>query len=606
MSLRARNGAAAERGPMEGAVPPPGCAATWTEDGRRRERRWVKYDGIGPVDETGLPLASRSSVDRPRDWYRRMFQQIHGKLPEPEWDTPCCTADLQTSQPPPGSSCAAQRLGADPVGRRRWHRGAGQHLQLWSPARRRHGVGRWELTVGRPTAVWDPRTVTPHPLCSPPELRLRCSPSGGVTVLPCPTAPLRPAGGHQDAVLCGVTLGSGALALLFQVQLQRELEQLSAELDEDIRAMERLQRSPAARSARRASPTPTARLSVLSPHGLQGRPAVPTAQEGPGGSIEQSGRGESPPRPPALPIAVDLGTPAAPTRGAAQMAAARLKFDFCAESPRELSLRRGDVVLLHGAVDANWLRGEHGGRVGIFPRTYVEVLPHGEAPQPGTPAAAQGCATAVFSFHGELPVELSFRRGEQLSLLRRIDAHWYEAQPVGTGRRGLAPRCYLCVHREPGGGPTAPQPPAPQVGAKQGPADPAGRPALPSAPGSRPPRRPHCTEPLCGAPTSSPHPQEDQPRTPSPPPPPRLRDPMDPVSLGGADVPLWVRTPPALWLPCRHRVLYDYRPQNGDELELREGERVDVLQCCDDGWFVGVSQRTQQFGTFPGNYVAPL
>ncbi|XP_042751014.1 vinexin-like, partial [Lagopus leucura] len=66
---------------MEGAVPPPGCSATWTEDGRRRERRWVKYDGIGPVDETGLPLASRSSVDRPRDWYRRMFQQIHGKLP---------------------------------------------------------------------------------------------------------------------------------------------------------------------------------------------------------------------------------------------------------------------------------------------------------------------------------------------------------------------------------------------------------------------------------------------------------------------------------------------------------------------------------------------
>ncbi|XP_042747916.1 class E vacuolar protein-sorting machinery protein HSE1-like, partial [Lagopus leucura] len=95
---------------------------------------------------------------------------------------------------------------------------------------------------------------------------------------------------------------------------------------------------------------------------------------------------------------------------APQMAAARLKFDFRAESPRELSLSRGDVVLLHGAVDANWLRGEHGGRVGIFPRTYVEVLPHGEAPQPGTPAAAQGCATAVFSFHGELPVELSFRR----------------------------------------------------------------------------------------------------------------------------------------------------------------------------------------------------
>ena len=41
-------------------MPPPGCSAISGGGGARRERRWVKYDGIGPVDETGLPLASRS------------------------------------------------------------------------------------------------------------------------------------------------------------------------------------------------------------------------------------------------------------------------------------------------------------------------------------------------------------------------------------------------------------------------------------------------------------------------------------------------------------------------------------------------------------------
>lgn len=56
----------------------------------------------------------------------------------------------------------------------------------------------------------------------------------------------------------------------------------------------------------------------------------------------------------------------------------------------------------------------------------------------------------------------------------------------------------------------------------------------------------------------------------------------------------------------RYRAMYQYRPQNDDELELREGDRVDVMQQCDDGWFVGVSRRTQKFGTFPGNYVAPV
>jgi len=30
------------------------------------------------------------------------------------------------------------------------------------------------------------------------------------------------------------------------------------------------------------------------------------------------------------------------------------------------------------------------------------------------------------------------------------------------------------------------------------------------------------------------------------------------------------------------------------------------MEKCDDGWFVGTSERTKDFGTFPGNYVLPL
>ncbi len=52
-----------------------------------------------------------------------------------------------------------------------------------------------------------------------------------------------------------------------------------------------------------------------------------------------------------------------------------------------------------------------------------------------------------------------------------------------------------------------------------------------------------------------------------------------------------------------YRAKYRYRPQNEDELELQEGDEVLVMEKCDDGWYVGTSQRTQEFGTFPGNYV---
>ncbi|CAB0040740.1 unnamed protein product [Trichogramma brassicae] len=56
----------------------------------------------------------------------------------------------------------------------------------------------------------------------------------------------------------------------------------------------------------------------------------------------------------------------------------------------------------------------------------------------------------------------------------------------------------------------------------------------------------------------------------------------------------------------RYRALYNYRPQNADELELNEGDTVFVMEKCDDGWYVGSSQRTGFFGTFPGNYVERL
>jgi hypothetical protein len=56
--------------------------------------------------------------------------------------------------------------------------------------------------------------------------------------------------------------------------------------------------------------------------------------------------------------------------------------------------------------------------------------------------------------------------------------------------------------------------------------------------------------------------------------------------------------------PIPFRALYNYAPQNDDEVELKEGDIVYVMEKCDDGWFVGTSQRSGIFGTFPGNYVS--
>lgn len=44
---------------------------------------------------------------------------------------------------------------------------------------------------------------------------------------------------------------------------------------------------------------------------------------------------------------------------------------------------------------------------------------------------------------------------------------------------------------------------------------------------------------------------------------------------------------PCVGFKHRYQAVYNYLPHNEDELELKEGDIVDVMEKCDDGWFVG-------------------
>lgn len=52
---------------------------------------------------------------------------------------------------------------------------------------------------------------------------------------------------------------------------------------------------------------------------------------------------------------------------------ARAKFNFQAQSAIELSLNKGELVILTRRVDDNWFEGRIANRKGIFPVSYVEV-----------------------------------------------------------------------------------------------------------------------------------------------------------------------------------------------------------------------------------------
>ncbi|XP_006916457.1 sorbin and SH3 domain-containing protein 2 isoform X2 [Pteropus alecto] len=234
---------------------------------------------------------------------------------------------------------------------------------------------------------------------------------------------------------------------------------------------------------------------------------------------------------------------------------AKAVYDFKAQTSKELSFKKGDTVYILRKIDQNWYEGEHHGRVGIFPISYVEKLMPPEKAQPARPPPpAQpgeiGEAIAKYNFNADTNVELSLRKGDRVILLKRVDQNWYEGKIPGTNRQGIFPVSYVEVVKRntSKGAEDYPDPPIPHSYSSD---------RIHSL-SSNKPQRPVFTH----------------------------------ENIQGGGEPF--------------QALYNYTPRNEDELELRESDVIDVMEKCDDGWFVGTSRRTKFFGTFPGNYVKRL
>ncbi|XP_036009789.1 sorbin and SH3 domain-containing protein 2 isoform X10 [Mus musculus] len=223
---------------------------------------------------------------------------------------------------------------------------------------------------------------------------------------------------------------------------------------------------------------------------------------------------------------------------------AKAVYDFKAQTSKELSFKKGDTVYILRKIDQNWYEGEHHGRVGIFPISYVEKLTPPEKAQPARPPPPVqpgeiGEAIAKYNFNADTNVELSLRKGDRIILLKRVDQNWYEGKIPGTNRQGIFPVSYVeVVKRNAKGAEDYPDPPLPHSYSSD---------RIYTLSSNKPQRPGFSHENIQG---------------------------------GGEP--------------------------NEDELELRESDVVDVMEKCDDGWFVGTSRRTKFFGTFPGNYVKRL
>ena len=115
---------------------------------------------------------------------------------------------------------------------------------------------------------------------------------------------------------------------------------------------------------------------------------------------------------------------------------------------RELPLQKGDIVYIYKQIDQNWYEGEHHGRVGIFPRTYIELLPPAEKAQPKKLTPVQvleyGEAIAKFNFNGDTQVEMSFRKVSHPFIPCHGVPRWVALLSWGCGVAVAASMAGLC------------------------------------------------------------------------------------------------------------------------------------------------------------------
>ncbi|XP_051870565.1 sorbin and SH3 domain-containing protein 1-like isoform X2 [Pristis pectinata] len=216
----------------------------------------------------------------------------------------------------------------------------------------------------------------------------------------------------------------------------------------------------------------------------------------------------------------------------------RAKYDFHGQTSIELPVKKGDIIFIHRQRDDNWYEGKCNRKSGLLPICYVE--PTSEL-QPHKDTIDE-IAIAKFRFTALTNIELPLEKNQTVVLLRRIDENWYEGKYPGTNRKGIFPVTYVEVIGKP-------------------------------------------SDPICH--------QE--------------------LTISASDLKIETASQRSLHQLHQRSVnyeniqhgeeiysaLYSFAPNKDDELELRQGDVVSVINKWDDG----TSIRTKKFGTFPGNYV---
>lgn len=172
---------------------------------------------------------------------------------------------------------------------------------------------------------------------------------------------------------------------------------------------------------------PKAKPSRPPPPRLDGSPPMPSMPPPPPppNLLEVLTKGpEIPPRP---------LTPYEPKNDAG-LPTCKAQYDYDSNHPDDLQFKTGDVITILNKEGDEWFKGRLKGNEGIFPASYVTLLPNSVKKPLMT-------VIALFSFAPCSWDDLELQEGDQIEVLDRVNDDWLYGECMG--KRGQFPECYV-------------------------------------------------------------------------------------------------------------------------------------------------------------------
>lgn len=132
-----------------------------------------------------------------------------------------------------------------------------------------------------------------------------------------------------------------------------------------------------------------------------------------------------------------------------RMPCARALYNFAGQNDHELTFNTGVSIRLLRRIDDNWLEGQLGGKVGIFPANHVKIELGSPSLSYENALAKSGkpFAIALYSFESEHPGDLSFSKGEMVELVGPAGSGWLRG--CISDQEGIFPASFVEIIKPP-------------------------------------------------------------------------------------------------------------------------------------------------------------